>query len=239
LCEKYCDRKKERRIKLKDREVQSVKRREREMAVELSGWAHKQGVKGLVKTWKRRWLVLKEGSVFYYKSANDKLPKGVINLNTATNIAVVANNFGKKSGCGLQINTPKRDWYLIMESDEVAETWIARLNEARVGRHRNDLETQYDAFSKDELVALLIDKDNELVSCKKELFDLKQRIRTSIAVGGNNIASPRECSVPVVRSEIVMSSDDVGSASTASKRANFIKGKSFSRSISNLTRLKL
>eukprot|EP01102_Stenamoeba_stenopodia_P007656 TRINITY_DN215_c0_g3_i1.p1 TRINITY_DN215_c0_g3~~TRINITY_DN215_c0_g3_i1.p1 ORF type:complete len:222 (-),score=56.97 TRINITY_DN215_c0_g3_i1:170-784(-) len=199
----------------------------------LSAWCHKLGVKGLVKTWKRRWLVLKDGSVFYYKAASDKLPKGVINLNTATNVAIVANNFGKKSGCGLQINTPKRDWYLIFESDEVAETWVSRLNEARVGRNRNDLETQYDSFSKEELIALLIDKDNELVSCKKELYDLKQSARfEGLPPMSSARGIPGELSRPIMtRSEVVT----LDAAATDAKPSRLRK----SILVSNLAKLKL
>ena len=43
---------------------------------QLEGWLEKQGVKGLIKGWKRRWFVVKENKLFYYKTKEDVKPTG-------------------------------------------------------------------------------------------------------------------------------------------------------------------
>ena len=45
---------------------------------EKTGWLTKQGEK--VRSWKKRWFVLRNGTVFYYGSPKSKTPKGVIPL---------------------------------------------------------------------------------------------------------------------------------------------------------------
>ena len=44
------------------------------------GWMTKQG--GRVKTWKRRWFVLSNNVVYYFKQPEDKEPLGIIPLET-------------------------------------------------------------------------------------------------------------------------------------------------------------
>lgn len=53
---------------------------------EKTGWLTKQGEK--VRSWKKRWFVLRNGTVFYYGSPKSKTPKGVIPLYNV--MAVVA-----------------------------------------------------------------------------------------------------------------------------------------------------
>ncbi|PRP81479.1 ankyrin repeat-containing protein [Planoprotostelium fungivorum] len=48
-------------------------------AAEMKGWCHKQG--GRHKNWKRRWFVLKDNCLYYFKSENpDQQPCGIIPL---------------------------------------------------------------------------------------------------------------------------------------------------------------
>jgi len=56
-----------------------------EAEVTLSGYLYKQGgAKGGFKNWKRRWFVLKEGSLYYYKDAAAKELLGVMPLQGST-----------------------------------------------------------------------------------------------------------------------------------------------------------
>ena len=45
---------------------------------ERSGWLTKQGA--IVKSWKRRYFVLKDGFLYYFKSENAESPQGVIEV---------------------------------------------------------------------------------------------------------------------------------------------------------------
>lgn len=42
----------------------------------LTGWMRKQGRKGLIKNWKRRYFVLKAGKVSYYAEEAKQYPLG-------------------------------------------------------------------------------------------------------------------------------------------------------------------
>lgn len=45
---------------------------------EKKGWLTKQG--GRIKTWKRRWFILSDNCLFYFKAPGDKEPCGIIPL---------------------------------------------------------------------------------------------------------------------------------------------------------------
>ena len=64
--------------------------------VEKDGWLTKQG--GMVKTWKRRWFVLKVNYLYYYKLKEDPQPLGFIPIDRAS-IKVLEENPHKKSFC--------------------------------------------------------------------------------------------------------------------------------------------
>ncbi|XP_041469682.1 pleckstrin homology domain-containing family H member 1-like isoform X2 [Lytechinus variegatus] len=88
--------------------------------LEKAGWLTKLG--GRVKTWKRRWFVLKVGQseLLYYKSPNDtsRKPRGQVPLDKFCKIAPSE---------GLQtfeLATSKRTYYLTAESPAVMEEWI-------------------------------------------------------------------------------------------------------------------
>jgi hypothetical protein len=42
----------------------------------LTGWMRKQGRKGLIKNWKRRYFVLKYGKLTYYENEAKQFPLG-------------------------------------------------------------------------------------------------------------------------------------------------------------------
>ena len=53
---------------------------------ELSGWLTKQG--GGVKSWKRRWCVLKDGFISYFKEADNTQPLGAIPLEGCNSVTM-------------------------------------------------------------------------------------------------------------------------------------------------------
>ncbi|XP_038668891.1 pleckstrin homology domain-containing family H member 2 isoform X2 [Scyliorhinus canicula] len=85
---------------------------------EKSGYLLKMG--GKVKTWKRRWFVLKGGELLYYKSPSDVIrkPQGQIELNVSNHIVRCD---GKQT---IQMITEKKTYYLTADSPNILEEWI-------------------------------------------------------------------------------------------------------------------
>ncbi|MGH0167792.1 UNVERIFIED_CONTAM: hypothetical protein FKN15_052776 [Acipenser sinensis] len=86
--------------------------------LEKSGYLLKMG--GKVKTWKRRWFVLKGGELLYYKSPSDVIrkPQGQIELSASSS---VVRGDGKQT---IQMITEKRVYYLTADSPNILEEWI-------------------------------------------------------------------------------------------------------------------
>ncbi|XP_074845713.1 pleckstrin homology domain-containing family H member 2 isoform X1 [Carettochelys insculpta] len=86
--------------------------------LEKSGYLLKMS--GKVKTWKRRWFVLKGGELLYYKSPSDVIrkPHGQIELNISSHII---RGDGKQT---VQLITEKRTYYLTADSPNILEEWI-------------------------------------------------------------------------------------------------------------------
>lgn len=87
-------------------------------AFEKSGYLTKLG--GKLKTWRRRWFVLKNGTLSYYKTQNDvgRKPQGQILLDDVcrVNRAEGASTF--------EVSTSKRTYYLTADSNSTMEEWI-------------------------------------------------------------------------------------------------------------------
>uniref|UniRef100_A0A8C8XA13 Pleckstrin homology domain-containing family H member 2 n=1 Tax=Panthera leo TaxID=9689 RepID=A0A8C8XA13_PANLE len=85
--------------------------------LEKSGYLLKMS--GKVKTWKRRWFVLKGGELLYYKSPSDVIrkPQGHIELSATCSIL----RGGKKKTV---LTTEKHTYYLTADSPNILEEWI-------------------------------------------------------------------------------------------------------------------
>ncbi|TKC47413.1 hypothetical protein EI555_009446, partial [Monodon monoceros] len=86
--------------------------------LEKSGYLLKMS--GKVKTWKRRWFVLKGGELLYYKSPSDVIrkPQGHIELSASCSILRGDN---KQT---VQLTTEKHTYYLTADSPNILEEWI-------------------------------------------------------------------------------------------------------------------
>ncbi|XP_036026792.1 pleckstrin homology domain-containing family H member 2 [Onychomys torridus] len=86
--------------------------------LEKSGYLLKMS--GKVKTWKRRWFVLKDGELLYYKSPSDVIrkPQGHIELSASCSIVKGDN---KQT---VQLATEKHTYYLTADSPNILEEWI-------------------------------------------------------------------------------------------------------------------
>jgi len=97
------------------------------MAAIKEGFLTKEG--GSFKSWKKRWFVLKDGGLSYYKDKKDTDEAlGVISLATAGRIQSIDR---KKKVNGFEIPTPSRTFYLSAESETEKQHWIEALEKAK------------------------------------------------------------------------------------------------------------
>ncbi|CAM6033901.1 unnamed protein product [Sphagnum compactum] len=100
---------------------------------ERSGWLLKQGE--YIKTWRRRWFVLKEGHIFWFKenyvSPNSK-PRGVILVRNCLTVKGAEDVLNKQFA--FEISTSKETMYFIADTDKEKEDWINSIGRSIV-RH--------------------------------------------------------------------------------------------------------
>ncbi|XP_004698721.1 pleckstrin homology domain-containing family H member 1 [Echinops telfairi] len=87
-------------------------------SLEKSGYLLKMGSR--VKTWKRRWFVLRQGQIMYYKSPNDVIrkPQGQVELNSRCQI------IRGEGAQTFQLISEKKTYYLTADSPSLLEEWI-------------------------------------------------------------------------------------------------------------------
>ncbi|XP_049626252.1 pleckstrin homology domain-containing family H member 1 [Suncus etruscus] len=87
-------------------------------SLEKSGYLMKMGSR--VKTWKRRWFVLRQGQITYYKSPNDVIrkPQGQVELNSHCQIV------RGEDAQTFQLISEKKTYYLTADSPSQLEEWI-------------------------------------------------------------------------------------------------------------------
>ncbi|XP_012869186.1 PREDICTED: pleckstrin homology domain-containing family H member 1 [Dipodomys ordii] len=87
-------------------------------SLEKSGYLLKMGSR--VKTWKRRWFVLRQGQILYYKSPSDviKKPQGQVDLNSHCQI------IRGEGAQTFQLISEKKIFYLTADSPSMLEEWI-------------------------------------------------------------------------------------------------------------------
>ncbi|KAJ8308071.1 hypothetical protein KUTeg_012945 [Tegillarca granosa] len=90
-------------------------------SLEKYGFLSKLG--GKLKIWKRRWFVLRNGELFYYKSQHDVLhkPQGSIKLDEQTSIVHT------KGELTFEITNSKKTYYFTADSLSETEKWIRML----------------------------------------------------------------------------------------------------------------
>jgi len=87
------------------------------------GYLTKQG--GNIKTWKKRWCVLKDGSIFYFKTPKDQSPKGTIDLEKSSKLSETTLT---KKKYAFQIQTAQRTFVITAESESNKREWMAAIN---------------------------------------------------------------------------------------------------------------
>jgi len=108
-------------------------------AQKKKGWCKKQG--GRIKTWKKRWLIIKNNCLYYFKKDDDKDPCGIIPLENLLvrsveakghkNVFELYSQTGEIKSCKLengQLVKGHHGSYLISAADKAdMESWIAAI----------------------------------------------------------------------------------------------------------------
>lgn len=97
------------------------------MSNQKEGWIFKCG--GSIKTWKKRWLVLKGTTLFYFARQGDKKPKGTIELNSSMKVKDAT---CKRSPVAFSIETEGRSYIMYPESKskEDCVAWEQKISQA-------------------------------------------------------------------------------------------------------------
>mmetsp|Transcript_9831 Transcript_9831/g.24513 ORF Transcript_9831/g.24513 Transcript_9831/m.24513 type:complete len:140 (-) Transcript_9831:487-906(-) len=103
------------------------------------GWLDKQGE--YIKTWRRRWFVLKQGKIFWFKSevvTPDAVPRGVIDVNKCLSIKGAEDTINKPFA--FEISTQTESMFFIAQNEKDKEDWINAVGRAIVKHSRSLLE---------------------------------------------------------------------------------------------------
>jgi len=90
------------------------------------GYLTKEG--GGFKSWKRRWFVLRNDALSYFKKEGDAEPIGVISL-LSTGIIKSADR--KKKLNTFEVPTPSRTFFLCAENEADRQSWLESINAAK------------------------------------------------------------------------------------------------------------
>jgi len=92
------------------------------------GWLIKQG--RVVKNWKRRFFVLKDGSLAYFERDDDVVPKGELSLYGAAVVYVEPPKIDKEH-C-IEVSTPSRSLFIHAESKPEIQQWALCIQRAAI-----------------------------------------------------------------------------------------------------------
>lgn len=107
---------------------------------EREGWLMKQGE--YIKTWRRRWFVLKQGKIYWFKSdvvTPDSVPRGVIEVKKCLSIKGAEDAINKPHA--FEISTTDYNMFFIADSDKEKEDWINAVGRAIVKHSRSLLDS--------------------------------------------------------------------------------------------------
>ncbi|KAJ6795193.1 putative pleckstrin homology domain-containing protein 1 [Iris pallida] len=120
---------------------------------ERTGWLNKQGE--YIKTWRRRWFVLKQGKLFWFKDSavtRASVPRGVVPVATCLTVKGAEDSLNRQFA--FEISTPGGDtMYFIADSEKEKEEWINSIGRAIVQHSRSVTDAEvvdYDSNKKTE-----------------------------------------------------------------------------------------
>jgi hypothetical protein len=102
---------------------------------ERTGWLLKQGE--YLKTWRRRWFVLKRGKLFWFKNAflsSASKPRGVISVTAFLTVKGAEDVLHKPFA--FELTTSRETMYFIADTDKEKEEWINSIGRSIVQHSR-------------------------------------------------------------------------------------------------------
>ncbi|KAM3029936.1 hypothetical protein ACUV84_034028 [Puccinellia chinampoensis] len=105
-------------------------------APERWGWLDKQGE--YIKTWRRRWFVLKQGKLFWFKDSTvtrGSVPRGVIPVATCLTVKGAEDVLNRKFA--FELSTPRETMYFVADSEKEKEEWINSIGRSIVQHSRS------------------------------------------------------------------------------------------------------
>ncbi|KAF7024678.1 hypothetical protein CFC21_036989 [Triticum aestivum] len=103
---------------------------------ERGGWLDKQGE--YIKTWRRRWFVLKQGKIFWFKDSSvtrASVPRGVIAVASCLTVKGAEDVLNRKFA--FELSTPGETMYFVADSDKEKEDWINSIGRSIVQHSRS------------------------------------------------------------------------------------------------------
>lgn len=103
---------------------------------ERAGWLTKQGE--YIKTWRRRWFVLKQGKLFWFKESNvtrASCPRGIIPLGDRLTVKGAEDVLNRQFS--FELSTRNETMYFIADTDKEKEDWINSIGRSIVQNSRS------------------------------------------------------------------------------------------------------
>ncbi|KAB1217754.1 Pleckstrin homology domain-containing protein 1 [Morella rubra] len=103
---------------------------------ERTGWLTKQGE--YIKTWRRRWFVLKQGKLFWFKESTitrASRPRGVIPVANCLTVKGAEDVLNKQYA--FELSTRSETMYFIADSEKEKEDWINSIGRSIVQHSRS------------------------------------------------------------------------------------------------------
>ncbi|KAK1415522.1 hypothetical protein QVD17_31305 [Tagetes erecta] len=103
---------------------------------ERTGWLTKQGQ--YIKTWRRRWFVLKQGKLFWFKEpivTRGSKPRGVVPVATCLTVKGAEDVINKQFA--FELSTRSDTMFFIADSEKEKEDWINSIGRSIVQHSRS------------------------------------------------------------------------------------------------------
>jgi PH domain len=103
---------------------------------ERTGWLNKQGE--YIKTWRRRWFVLKQGKLFWFKDSavtRASVPRGVIPVASCLTVKGAEDVLNRQFA--FELSTSRDTMYFIADSEKEKEDWINSIGRSIVQHSRS------------------------------------------------------------------------------------------------------
>ena len=108
---------------------------------ERTGWLMKQGE--YLKTWRRRWFVLKRGKLFWFKNSyisSASKPRGIIPVTSCLTVKGAEDVLNKPFS--FELTTSRETMYFIADSEKEKEDWINAVGRSIVQHSRSVTESE-------------------------------------------------------------------------------------------------